>query len=297
MVKAKIRTDWPTRQLLELKGGQGRLDELERRDIGRIIQELQRPSEIEMGVCSGCFKFLGTYLGERAIHSLWEAESDHGWSLLAQSLEYLLASFKIRHAIGFPNGTPIDTDNAGKLLATAIALQSKPVATWVADVLLTSYQAPPRKHQRHERQVLKGWTETGLAPLALFLAGCIHADRAVKPEPAEKFGDIYEALLAAEDLESTQAALDEFVINRALLTCEVYNPYPPFEWAPFNLFPVDALAILMVKYSSIHRFNFGGMESPLCDPPLPFPFERMPLVDQVLARVAEAQSVADVQWG
>ena len=72
--------------------------------------------------------------------------------------------------------------------------------------------------------------------------------------------------------------------------------WPNCDGRDFDLFPVDLLAILMVNHSGIPRFDFGPLESPLCDPPLPFPFEPEPLARRVLERVAEQHEVPDVSW-
>ena len=115
-------------------------------------------------------------------------------------------------------------------------------------------------------------------------------------EPSEHLSGFYDGLVEAESAEDAQRELDRLVVERVRLVSPSFADYPPFEWSPFDLFPVDLLAILMVNHSGIPRFDFGPLESPLCDPPLPFPFEPEPLARRVLERVAEQHEVADVSW-
>ena len=245
------------------------------------------PSRLEFGVYVHDIQSKSLSLDALATITLNEGSHDNGWQLLNRSLQFNLASFRIAAAMGFPRSSWCDANHACLLLATAIALQSRPVATWLAKLITDSYA---------NGGPLREWDVSPFEPLMVRLAGGVEGGKPLRVEPAETLPEFYDALLEAESADDAQGVIDRLVVERVRLVSTSFSDYPPFEWSPFDLFPVDLLAILMVNHDGIPRFDFGPLESPLCDPPIPFPFEPDPLVQRVLARVAEKHDLADVTW-
>lgn len=258
-----------------------------RQDVDEILKELESPSRLEMGTYTTGLRFVGVAHGLRAVLKLARESDETGWRDLALSLEYLLGAFRVRTAMKYPNGTWHDTNRACLLFAAALALQSKCVATWLADVMIASYTAGGP---------LKDWDHTPFETLALRLACSVKGISPIRESARGPYADIYDELLSATDITATQEALSELVIKRVCLVSESYSDAPPFMWPPFDLFPVDILAVLTVNHSGIPKFDFGCLESPLCDPSIPFPYVKDDLVDRVIARVASQFPLTGVAW-
>lgn len=284
---AKERRDWPLKILREHRFVCESNDSRIRLDIQKVETEIKSPSKLELGVYANRLEGLSRSVGIDALVQLCGRTSPDAWQLLNRSLQYNLASFQVAAAMGFPRAGWCDANHACLLLATAITLQSRPVGTWLAKLITGHYAAGGP---------LRDWEVSPFEPLMVHLAGGVEGGRRLRVEPSEYLPGFYDGLVEAESAEDAQRELDRLVVERVRLVSPSFADYPPFEWSPFDLFPVDLLAILMVNHSGIPRFDFGPLESPLCDPPLPFPFEPEPLARRVLERVAEQHEVADVSW-
>jgi len=282
-----IRSDWPQRRLADLLTATS--ISLETYQLGREVleRELSSPSKNEKGVFANRLNVNSHFIGQSAVKQVLAGEITNGWKDIAVALEMKLVSFQIRAAMGFPNFSWSDTNRACLLLSTAIALQSEPVAKWLADLIVSSYRG---------HGPLKDWNVSPFEGLALRHAFSVHGSSAGPLPRSQVLPQFYDELLAAENLEATQTALDRVTLERVRLVSDSYVDYPPFQFSPFDLFPVELLAELMIRHSGIPKFGFGVLESPLCDPPLPFPHVRDPLVDRVLARVKTLLPIADVAW-
>ena len=283
---AKLKPDWPFYQLRNLKSRRAHADQRKSSSTLAIDQELKSPSEHHFGVLRHRLTSLSISTGTFAVIASSSGNSD-AWQLLNRSLQYNLASFQVAAAMGFPRAGWCDANHACLLLATAITLQSRPVATWLAKLITGHYAAGGP---------LRDWEVSPFEPLMVHLAGGVEGGRPLRVAPSEYLPGFYDGLVEAESAQDAQRELNRLVVERVRLVSPSFADYPPFEWSPFDLFPVDLLAILMVNHSGIPRFDFGPLGSPLCDPPLPFPFEPDPLARRVLDRVAEQHDVADVSW-
>lgn len=282
-----IRPDWPKRRLRELKACLDVVGQDEVRRTAKLDKELSRPTDRELGVYVVQLELLTHGFGTRGTIELLSGSIESGWHDVARSLQAYLASFKIRAAMGFPHYSGCDTVHACLLLCTAIALQSEAVAKWLAELIVSSYQ---------NQGPLKRWEYSAFEPLALRLACSVQGIAPGQLPRGKKLPDLYDRLVQAEDAQATQAALSQLALERVQLVSDAYIDYPPFQYSPFDLFPVEILAHLMVRYSGIPKFDFGVLESPLCDPPLPFPHEKDLLVDRVIARAKALLPIADVEW-
>lgn len=284
---AAIRTDWPKRRLRELKACLEIAQQDEIRRKAKLDKELIEQTDRELGVYVGTLELLTPAVGLQGTLELMDGSIDSGWRTISHSLRMYLASFRIRQAMGFPNYDGGDTTWACLLLCTATALQSQAVAEWLADLIISSYQ---------KKGPLKHWEASPFIPLALRLASSVQGVELGSLPRAKKHPELYDELLAAEDAEATQAAISKLAVERVKLVSDAYIDFPPFQHTPFDLFPVEILAHLMVRYSGIAKFDFGVLESPLSDPPLPFPHAPDPLVERIMARTKTLLPIADVDW-
>ena len=296
-----IRVDWPKYRLRELVASTSIADENYSVNVEAIERELNAPTPKEKGVFANRLNLGAHSLSVFSVLQLLNGEIKAGWKEMARSLQFELASFKIRAAMGFPNYSWMDTNRACLLLCAAIALQSESVAKWLAELIVSSYhkqqeQQQQRQQKQRKKIPLSDWDVSPFEPFALRQACYVQGIVPKQLPRSKRLPEFYDELVAAPDLDATQRAIDKLALERVQLVSESYVDYPPFEQAPFDLFPVDLLAHIMVVHSGIPKFDFGALESPLCDPPLPFPHEKDPLVERVMERAKAILTVADVQW-
>ncbi len=283
---AVVRDNWPKHRLLELNASKADVNDACQMSEDAIQAELRKPTAKEKGVYIGrCSTIAARYGLDSCLAN--SSPNQNFSEALGRSLHFKLVSFKIRSSINFPNHCWQDTNSACQLFCTAIALQCEPVAKWLAKLLTDSFLTG---------KPLQNWTVSPFETFSLRMAFQVMGKSCPKLPPAEVFPDFYDELCAASDAEATQAALDKIVIERVRLVSTAYTEYPPFEYSPYDLFPIDLLAHLMVRYSGIPKFSFGPLESPLCDPPLPFPHVRDPLAERVVERCKSLLNLPDVDW-
>ncbi len=179
-----------------------------------------------------------------------------------------------------------DTAIACSLFCTALTYNYGAVRDWLAALLINSNENSG------------GLTDLDLTPfslLAIQLASQ-HLGIKVKSLPeAREHSQFYDSIMSIQSPAEMQATIEVLAIERGKLVLETQSNFPPFEHCPFDLWPVDLMAVAKLRFPE-HTFTYGVLESPLCHPPTPLPFASDPLVERILARCRETMTIPDVDW-
>lgn len=284
----KIKEDWAKRVWRDTvsDADSSQLD-VDRR-VSKIERELTQRSENEFGVyLVGC-SALAHAKGKQAIKEFSNLRTADGWRRIAESLIYSLTEFKIDYALRFPSKSSLEMDRAGLIYCTAIVLKSREVAEWAANFIIET--------ERNSKSKMRPVDPNAFQYLCYQFASetCPAKSQPVWGQALS--ASFYGPLLEARGIDEVQAAIGPAVVARAGLTLPTVSDETPFEWSPFNLFPVDILAILLMRHSDQIEFDFGCMESPLCHPPVELNWEKPEIVQRIEARIREEHEYPAIDW-
>lgn len=286
--KLNIKEDWARREWREIVNDAQFTKEFRLQRLEKVERELSAPSQVEFGAyITGCgsLSFLNAKLG---IQEFAASRIEDGWKLISEGLIYKLTEFKIQFAMGFPCAYSGVFREAALVFATAIAIGSKEVRDWLAPFILET--------EANLKSKLRPKEPDEFEYLCLLLAAevCGVSSKQVWRDAMD--ASFYAPLWNATSAEEVQTALGPIAITRAKLCLESLCDYPPFEWPPFNLFPMEILAVLQMRKFDHLQFDFGGIESPLCHPPSELTWEKPAIIARVEARVRELYNYPTIEW-
>lgn len=284
----KIKEDWAKREWRDILGDAKSAEEESTRALMGIESELANPTVVEFGgYMVGCRR-LAEAFAKLAIREFNESRIDAGWNYISDVLVFKLTEFKIAYAMRFPfKYTGIMAD-AALMFATSLALKQREVGEWTARFILETEADPKSKMRPPDPNEFECLCYQFAAEVCGFSSKSVWRDTI-----QESF---YAPLWNADSLEEAQAALGPVAVARAMLCFESFSDYPPFEWPPFNLFPIDILAILLMRHSDSIEFDFGCLESPLCHPPVELRWQKPGIVERIESRVREKYEFPTVDW-
>lgn len=252
--------------------------------IESLEKEFISPTKNRFGVYSSRLQLIGSSLGLIALRQIHQ-EVPEGWITMATALDHLLGAFKVRHAAGFPARSWYDTNHLCQLFAVSYILEGNGGTSWLRNEVATG---PGKPYLR--------WEKT---PFEILILSVAHMESS---RPVAFAGQIeasgYAGLSSADNAEEFTRALQKFDVFRGSLIDASQMDYPPFEFAPFDLFAVDVLVMMKMKGISLNDLHSppAFLRSPINSPPYPFPFVRDPLVNRVLAAVQRERKVPSVSW-
>lgn len=254
------------------------------RHAERLEGELASPTKSRFGVYSSRLQLIASSLGRVALLQIHEGVP-HGWVTMATVLEHLLGAFKVRHAAGFPARSWCDTNHLCQLFAVSQILDGNGGSSWLRNEVATGPGQP-----------YLDWDETSFETLILGVVESQSGRLVTAAGQIEASG--YAGLWRADNAKEFARALAEFDVFRGSLIDASQMDYPPFEFAPFDLFAVDVLVMMKMKGISLNDLHSppAFLRSPINSPPHPFPFVRDPLVNRVLAAVQSERKVPSVSW-
>ncbi len=286
--KPNIQEDWAIQQWQDVVNDSASARDVRLLKLKRIGKELSEPTPMEFGVyVAGCAS-LAVSSAKLALQEFSNSKIVEGWKLISDALIYKLTEFKIKYALGFPCADPGVLNDASLLLATSLAINSRDVGEWTAQFILETEANP--------KFMLRPKEPNEFLCLCYLYAAEVCGSGSKKVWRNAIDDGFYSPLWNATSIEETQEAIGSVAITRAKLCLESLCDFPPFALPPFNLFPVDILAILRMQDFENVEFDSGGLESALCHPPVELPWKKPTTVERIEARVREKYDFPTVDW-
>jgi hypothetical protein len=284
----RIKKDWAKREWRSIVSNSDFFQSDIRRVTKKIDSELSEPTENEFGKYLSGSASLAALTAAHAIEMFDASRVDMGWELIATSLQYFLTEFKLDFAMGFSHAHPGVMNRASLIYCTALATKSRSVGEWTARFLVET--------EAKQGSKLRPQPPNEFECLCFQLAAETIGVKA-KPEWSTATGmGMYYPLWSADSIRDIQDAIDLLAVNRAALSLELLNDYPPFETLPFTLFPVEILAVLLIRHAEQIHFDFGCIESPLCHPPAEIGWGKPRLLARLEDRIRERYDFPEVDW-
>lgn len=285
---ARIKEDWAKREWRDIVSDADSTPLSIERAVSKIEKELTLPTENEFGVYLASLNALAVAKGKEAIKSFNDLRTIDGWRQIAECLTHTLTEFKIEYALRFPHKSTLVMNRAALIYCTAIVLKSREVAEWTANFIVET--------EMSSRSKIRPAHPNAFEYLCYQFAS---ETCSVKSQPIwgqSLSASLYGPLLHANGIDEAQAAIGPAVVARASLTLPTLSDQPPFEWPPFSLFPIDILAILIMRHSDQFELDFGCIESPLCHPPVALNWEKPDIVQQIEVRIREEHEYPEIDW-